>query len=409
MKKIAVIGAGIVGICCAFFLQKSGFKVTIFDKEEPGTTTSFGHACTFADYANVPVNSPSLLKNIPRMLFRSDGSLSIDFIYVLKNLPWVFKFLQNCKKDKVEKIASSLADILRHSRLSYDKIFEEVNVSNYIKNKEAIYLYKSKKSYEDSFYSTQLRKNNGIDVKELNKKEIQDLEPALAPIYYAGQLFVGSRYTTNPLAISKKIFESFLQGGGKYINENIKDLLQKNNNLEIILDQKVIEFDKVVVCAGAWSNIIANMVNDNFPLDTERGYHILFESQKKLIDRPIGLSESGFYLVQIENGIRAAGTVEIAGLKKAPNINRLNIIQKQAERILPDLGKIKSTWMGKRPTLPDAMPVIGNSNKNKNVLYAFGHQHIGWTLGAVTGKIINDLILGHQPNFNIKSFSPNRF
>ena len=105
------------------------------------------------------------------------------------------------------------------------------------------------------------------------------------------------------------------------------------------------------------------MIGDKFPLDTERGYHVLFENNKKLIHRPIGWSQSGFYIIQIEEGIRAAGTVEIAGLHKKPNQKRLNMIEKEARKLLPILGKIKSTWLGFRPTLPDAMPIIGQSRK----------------------------------------------
>tara|TARA_Y100001970_G_scaffold192969_1_gene234529 strand:+ start:692 stop:1927 length:1236 start_codon:yes stop_codon:yes gene_type:complete len=409
VKKIAVVGAGIVGICTAFFLQRSGYKVTIFDRESPGSMTSFGHACTFADYANVPVNSPSLFKSIPSMLISSNGPLAVNFFYVLKNLPWALKFLMNCRKDKVEDISSSLANILHHSRLAYDQIFDEVDVSKHIKEEENIYIYDSKKAYEEAKFSTYLRTKNNIKVRELSKKDIYQLEPNLAQIYHAGQLFVGSRHTTNPLAISKKIFNSFLQKGGNYINQNVENIIQKNNCVEIILEQKKIEFDQIVVCAGAWSNSIANMVGENFPLDTERGYHVLFESDQKLINRPIGWSQSGFYLIQIEEGIRAAGTVEIAGIKKPPNKHRLKMIETQARKILPKLGKVKSTWMGRRPTLPDSMPVIGRSKNNKNILYAFGHQHIGWTLAAVTGKAINELVKGTQPNFDINFFNPSRF
>ena len=151
------------------------------------------------------------------------------------------------------------------------------------------------------------------------------------------------------------------------------------------------------------------MIGDDFPLDTERGYHVLFDNDKQLINRPIGWSQSGFYLVQMEDGIRASGTVEIAGLEKPLNKKRVDMIENQARKILPKLGKVKSTWLGRRPTLPDAKPIIGRSLKNKNIIYAFGHQHIGWTLAAVTGKAINEIAKGSQPNFDISAFSPNRF
>mgnify|MGYP006176820783 CR=1 FL=1 len=407
--KIAVVGAGIVGICTSYFLQQSGFKVTLIDKEQPGSMTSYGHACTFADYANVPINNPSLFSEIPKILLRKDGPLSIDFFYIIKNLPWAIKFLKNCQKNKVEEIASSLANLLHNSRLSYDHIFKDVDVSQFIKNEENVFIYDSKKSYEASEFSNNLRKKNNIQVKDLNRKDIHDLEPNLAPVYYAGHLLLGSRHTTNPLKISKKIFESFLNGGGKFINENVKNLDANQNLIELNLQEKKIKFDKVVVCAGAWSKSLAKMAGDDFPLDTERGYHVLFNTDKQLINRPIGWTRSGFYLVQMEDGIRAAGTVEIAGLDKPLNQKIINMIEIQARKILPQLGPVKSSWMGRRPTLPDAKPIIGKSQKNKNVMYAFGHQHIGWTLAAVTGKIINDLAKETQPNIDISPFSPDRF
>ena len=270
----------------------------------------------FADYANVPVNNPSLFYEIPQMLLKKDSPLAVDFLYIIKNLPWAFKFLKNCQKNKVEEIASSLANLLHHSRLSYDHIFKDVDVSKFIKNEENIYIYDSKKSYEASEYSNQLRKKNNIKVKELNKKDIYDLEPNLASVYHAGYLFVGSRHTTNPLAISQKIFESFLNGGGEFINENVKNIANNEDLVEISLQEKKIKFDQVVICTGAWSKSLAKMIGDDFPLDTERGYHVLFDADKQLINSPIGWSQSGFYLVQMEDGIRASGTVEIAGLDK---------------------------------------------------------------------------------------------
>ena len=409
MKNIAVVGAGIVGICSAYFLKKSGFNVTLIDREDPGTMTSFGHACSFADYANVPVNYPGLIWDIPKMLLRKDGPLAVDFFYILKNLPWAFSFLQNCKKEKVDEIASSLTNLLKHSQLSYDEIFKDINVKEYISHEENLYLFDTKKSFEDYEYANVIRKNNNVKVRNLTKDEVKELEPNIANVYYAGQIFTGSRHTTNPLAISTKIFEKFLELGGTYIKQNVKNLIQKENFIELSLDNKKIIFDKIIISAGAWSNQIANMLGDKFPLDTERGYHILFETNEKLINRPVAWSESGFYLIQIHDGIRAAGTVEIAGLKKSPNKKRIEMIERQSRKVLPQLGNVKSTWMGRRPTLPDSLPIIGKSQQNSNVIYAFGHQHIGWTLGAVTGKIIDSLSRDQIPNIDISAYSPTRF
>ena len=409
MKNIAVVGAGIVGICCAYFLKKSGLSVTLIDREDPGTMTSFGHACSFADYANVPVNYPGLIWDIPKMLLKKDGPLAVDFFYIVKHLPWALSFLKNCKKEKVDEIASSLTNLLKHSQISYDEIFKEVNVQEYISHEENLYLFDTKKSLENYEYANVIRKNNRVKVRNLNKEEVKELEPNIADVYYAGQLFIGSRHTTNPLAISTKIFEKFLELGGVYIKQNVTNLIQKENIIELSLGNKKINFDKMIVCAGAWSNKIANLLGENFPLDTERGYHILFNTNEKIIKRPVAWSESGFYLIQIHDGVRAAGTVEIAGINKEPNLKRIKMIERQSRKVLPQLGEIKSTWMGRRPTLPDSLPIIGESSKNKNIIYAFGHQHIGWTLGAITGKIITTITNDKKPNINIEAYSPNRF
>ena len=406
--QIAVVGAGIVGICSAFFLQKNGFQVTLLDKKEPGSMTSFGHACTFADYANVPVNSPDLFRDIPSMLLRSDGPLAVDFFHVLKNLNWTTKFLQNCTTKKVEYISKSLGNLLNNASISYDEIFTDVKVSEYIKNEEALYLYQNETEFLKAKTTNELRQKNGVRIKTLSKNKILDLEPSLAPVFFNGQIFIGSRHTTNPSMISKRIFETFINNGGEFIQSHVDDLIVEDGSVNVNLNNNNHKFEKVIICAGAWSNNLSKKIGESFPLDTERGYHVMFNNHG-LINRPIGWSQSGFYLVQLEEGLRAAGTVEIAGLDKPENKKRIQMIESQARRLLPQLNEVKSTWLGFRPTLPDSLPVIGPSKRNKNIIYAFGHQHIGWTLGAVTGKIINSICNERVPNINIEPFSPSRF
>ena len=168
---IAVVGAGIIGICSAYFLNKSGFKVTLIDKNEPGSMTSYGHACTFADYACIPVNSPNLFREIPSMLLRSDGPLAVDFLYTIRNLGWALKFLQNCTTKKVEYISNSLGNLLNNASTSYDEIFSDVDVSQYIKNEEALYLFENENEFlkasitnktREKYYQTSYRNSKQI-------------------------------------------------------------------------------------------------------------------------------------------------------------------------------------------------------------------------------------------------------
>ena len=405
---IAVVGAGIVGICSAYFLNKSGFKVTLIDKNDPGSMTSYGHACTFADYACVPINSTNLFKDVPSMLMRSDGPLSIDFLYMIKNINWGLKFLRNSSRNNVNKISEALGNILKSASVSYDEIFSDVEVSNYLKNEEAIYLYKNEIAYLNAKRANAIRKKNGVKIQILSQNDVLDLEPNLARVFHSGQLFIGSRHTTNPSAISKKIFESFINNGGIFKKQNVINITPEETLVSLNYNNNNYNFDKVVICAGSWSNNLTKKFGENFPLDTERGYHVMFDNHN-LINRPVGWSHSGFYLVQLQEGLRAAGTVEIAGLSKPINKKRTKMIEEQARKLLPQLNDVKSTWLGFRPTLPDSLPIIGKSQKYKNIIYGFGHQHIGWTLGAVTGKIINSICNDRVPNINIEPFNPSRF
>lgn len=409
MSKIAVIGAGIIGVCVSHFLKKNGHEVILYDHNDPGTQTSYGNAGLFASHECVTANSPQLWKNLPSTVFKKSGPLIIDWFYVFRHLPWAIRFLRNCTSARVDHIAQSLSSFTSHSRLAYEEIFNDVDVSKNIVHKEPIYLYESKELFEKNQYVFNLRKKHNVHFDIINKDDIAKLEPSLEPIYYKGIILKGESFTKSPLQITLKIFDNFINNGGHFVKSKIDSIINNGGSLFIKLNEKEHQFDKIVVAAGAWSNVLAKTIGDNFPLDTERGYHIMFENNKKLLTHPVGWAKAGFYMTPMEDGIRAAGTVEIAGFRKPMNHNMLSMIEETARSILPKLGKVKSQWMGFRPTLPDSLPVIGESQKCKNVYYAFGHQHLGLSLGAVTGKIIYSLIENIPTNINLEALNPYRF
>ena len=223
-------------------------------------------------------------------------------------------------------------------------------------------------------------------------------------------------YVKSDTKVANKVYDGVanntknatLKYSAKFIKDNVENIIPNESKIKITYKNENFSFDKVVISAGSWSKNLTRKFGDDFPLDTERGYHVLFNNYE-LINRQLGWSQSVFYLVQLAEGLRAAGTVEIAGLSKPENKKRTKMIENQARKLLPQLNEVKSTWLGFRPTMPDALPVIGQSQKNKNIIYGFGHQHIGWTLGAVTGKVINSICNDRIPNINIKPFSPSRF
>ena len=162
MSKVAVIGAGIIGVCTAHFLRKDGYHVTLYDQNEPGTQASFGNAGLFASHECVTANSPHLWKNLPSMLLNKNGPLVIDWFYVVTHLPWAIRFLRNCTSARAEHIAKSLSSFSSHAELAYEEIFDDVDVSNNIVHKEPIFLYESKELFEKNQYAFNLRKKNDV-------------------------------------------------------------------------------------------------------------------------------------------------------------------------------------------------------------------------------------------------------
>ena len=406
---IVILGAGAMGSFFGGLLAKNGNQVTLIDSSKPGSQTSFGNAGLFASHECVTANSPELWRNLPRTLVSQNGPLVIDWFYILTHLPWAIRFLRNCTSKRVDHIAKSLSNFSSHAGLAYEEIFNDVDVSQIIVHNEPIFLYESKELFEKNQYAFNLRKKYNVHFDVINKEDIAKMEPSLAPIYYNGMILKGESFTKSPLQITQKIFDDFINNGGHFVLSKIDSIIRRGDFLFLKDKKQEYQYDKIVVAAGVWSNFLAKTIGDNFPLDTERGYHIIFENDNNLLTHPVGWAKTGFYMTPMEDGIRAAGTVEIAGLKKPMNKNILAMIETTARSILPRLGNVKSQWMGFRPTLPDSLPVIGESRKCKNVYYAFGHQHLGLSLAAVTGKVMQSLIENQPTNINIDSLSPYRF
>jgi len=168
-------------------------------------------------------------------------------------------------------------------------------------------------------------------------------------------------------------------------------------------------YDFVAVCAGVHSKGLAAQCGDPVPLGAERGYHWMFAGSQNAISRPVGWAERGLYMTPMAQGIRVAGTVELAGLQSQKHAGLLDLLQFSARRALPGLGTPQAPWLGFRPTLPDGLPVLGRSRNSERVIYAFGHQHIGLTLGGLSGAVVADLVAGRAPPVDLAAFAPGRF
>jgi glycine/D-amino acid oxidase-like deaminating enzyme len=407
--KIGIIGAGIQGISNALFLQKKGFKVTIFDRDEPGSpAASYGNAGHFSPYASVPVNRPDVLSDVPAMLLSSTGPLALKWNYVPKMIPWFLQFIRNCTKKKMMHTAKNMHQILDLALPAYDELFDDIELGGLVEKKGILYIWNDQ-NLKSRELEINVRNELGVDQQEVTPKEIHDLEPNIKPIYHGGVYYQYGRHARNPKKILLKLYDLFLKKGGKFLKMNIKDINFDDEKPVIKAETQSFLFDKIVIACGSFSKRLTDNLDEKIPLDTERGYHVHFKDCDHLLSRPVILQNRGFGITPMEQGLRVVGTVEFGGLDNPPSKSRVKNLIDNAKYMMGDLPEHEDEWLGFRPTLPDYLPVIGPSKKYKNVFYCFGHHHLGWTLGPISGKIISSMIAEENTNLDLKPYSSLRF
>ena len=406
---IGIVGAGIQGISNALFLQKKGFNVTIFDRDEPGSpAASYGNAGHFSPYASVPINRPDVLTDVPAMLLSSTGPLALKWNYVPKMIPWFLQFIRNCTTKRMMHTAKNMHQILDLALPAYDELFDEIDLGELVEKKGILYIWNNQ-SLKSRDLEIKVRDELGVDQQLVTPKEIHDLEPNIKPIYHGGVYYQHGRHARNPKKILLKLFELFLKKGGKFLKMNIKDIKFDEDKPVIKAETQSFIFDKIVIACGSFSKRLTDNLDEKIPLDTERGYHVHFKDCDHLLSRPVIFQNRGFGITPMEQGLRVVGTVEFGGLNNPLTKSRVKNLINNAKYMMGDLPEHEDEWLGFRPTLPDYLPVIGPSKKHKNVFYCFGHHHLGWTLGPISGKIISGMIAEENTNLDLKPYSSLRF
>jgi len=407
--KIGIVGAGIQGISNALFLQKKGFSVTIFDRDEPGSpAASYGNAGHFSPYASVPINRPDVLSDVPAMLLSSTGPLALKWNYVPKMIPWFLQFIRNCTTKRMMHTAKNMHQILDLALPAYDELFDDIELGGLVEKKGILYIWNDQ-SLKSRELEIKVRNELGVDQQVVTPKEIHDLEPNIKPIYHGGVYYQHGRHARNPKKILLKLYDLFLKKGGKFLKMNIKDINFNDEKPVIKAETQSFLFDKIVIACGSFSKKLTDNLGEKIPLDTERGYHVHFKDCDHLLSRPVIFQNRGFGITPMEQGLRVVGTVEFGGLDNPLSKSRVKNLINNAKYMMGDLPEHEDEWLGFRPTLPDYLPVIGPSKKYKNVFYCFGHHHLGWTLGPISGKIISGMIAEENTNLDLKPYSSLRF
>jgi len=415
VRRIGVIGAGMVGVCTASWLQRDGHTVFLVEAGEPGRGASFGNAGCFNGSSVTPLSMPGVVGNVPRWLFDPLGPLSLRWGYLPAIAPWLLRFIRAGTPEKVRAQARALRPLVGPTLEALRPLVTDAGAEDLVHRLGHLFVYRSEGSLGKDRLAWDLRRENGVEIDEFDADELRQLEPALSREYVRGLLVRENGHTSNPLALVERLLEHFLRSGGELVQSRAHGFRLNGHRLTAIqTDEGDLPADAAIVCAGAYSKPLAASLGDRVPLETERGYHLMISDPEVMPRIPTADADGKFVATPMATGLRFAGTVELAGLAAPPDWRRARILLAQGRKMLPGLPASHpeeriSVWMGHRPSLPDSLPVLGPSRSTPDVVYAFGHGHVGMTAAPMTGKVVADLVAGRPPSIDIDPFAPSRF
>jgi len=410
-KKITIIGAGIVGVATASYLRRDGHDVTIVDMRPPGEYCSFGNAGILSPGSCVPLATPGIHWKVPGYLADPVGPLMIRWGYLPKAAPWLLRFLAASRAERVEEIADALRPLIRQTFDAYAPLVKDAGISDLIRQTGYVVAYEKRASYAGDGISWKLRRDRGVIVEELDEAALKKHVPQLSGHYEVGLYLPEQGFVANPERLTKGLAAQFQRDGGVVLQREVRDIdVGPEGPRALITNEGRLPVETLVICAGSHSNEFTSRLGDRVPLEAERGYHVTYSDPRFTLPMPVFMPEHKFFVTPMEMGLRIAGQTEFAGIHAEPNYARADILAKHMQHVFPGISEADATkWMGRRPSMPDSLPVIGRSTRFANAWYAFGHGHIGLCSGAPTGRVVADLIAGRKPSVDVTPYSPGRF
>ncbi|MEH6773023.1 MAG: FAD-dependent oxidoreductase [Cereibacter changlensis] len=404
-----IIGAGVVGLTIALRVASRGRSVILIDPEEPGSGASYGNAGTIADYAVLPVGTPSVLRALPSLLFDRNSPLAIRHAALPTLAPWLLRFTRQSLPGAAKRNAQAIAALLATSNADWKALAAEVGGQKIMAQRGCLYAYETKAAFRAAAADMEFRRSHGVTVELISPEELARMEPGLPPVAGGGAFFPKAVFLDDPGRMVGLIAAAAKTAGVRIVKARVEKLERRVDGVIVSGAGLQAHGRRVVIAAGAHSRALAAQAGDRIPLDTERGYHAEWDMAEPRLTRPTCPTTRGFYLCPMRGRLRVAGTVELGGLTAPPSQHRIDRLVSGARAIFPDLAEPSRTWMGFRPSMPDSLPVIGPSKAGPEILHAYGHGHIGLTLAPVTARIIADLIDGKVPELALGPYLPTRF
>ncbi|ENZ7197741.1 NAD(P)/FAD-dependent oxidoreductase [Klebsiella variicola] len=411
-QQSVVIGGGIVGVCCALYLQKEGHQVWLIDPAAAGDSTAKWSCGQMAISEVIPLSRPGILKRIPGWLLDQKGPLALRPAAVPAILPWFLRFIANARHNRIDSIARAMATLTHEVYSDYASLLAMCPDKSLLGQRPVIEVFDTPRGLATEQAHLRLREDLGFKAEMLDAGAIAELEPVLAGKFSYGVLFPDWCAVSDTKGFIAALTDAFIRQGGMRIDTEATDILEASDQAigVTLLDGRRLPADHVVVAAGTGSRRFFSQLGVRVPLTGISGYQALLPQPEVEFRHSVIYADGGFCFTPMTRGLQIGGTIEFAGADAKPNFQRAETILQKARQLLPELNvTAKEFGVGHRPFLPDTKPIIDRSRRLKNVLMAFGHGQLGLTLGATTGRLIADLAAQRPPAQNLAPFSAYRF
>jgi D-amino-acid dehydrogenase len=410
--QVTVIGAGIVGLCVAHALTHEGALVSVVDRDPDGDKCSYGNAGGVAVTEVVPASSPRVWGQVLSWMADPLGPLALRPTHAPKLLPWLLRFAKSSTPPEVARISGALAVLNGRVYDDLIPILNDIGLRGELQRAGALSVYETDTGYLRDSAEWELRRTHGILTEELTGAQARQLEPALGPNVCRAVFTPQWSHLRDPKRVLQALKDWLLKQGVTIRAGDVQHILTHSPSSLVsrLEGGPQINSDHVVLAAGAWSGTLARQLGDRVLLESERGYNATLPMPGVSVLRQLIFAERKFVATPLSCGLRIGGAAEFGGLNAVANFKRSQALVELARRYLPGLRTEGATnWAGHRPATPDSLPVIGPSARHPNVLYAFGHGHLGLTQAATTGRLISDLILRKPSSIDLAPYSVERF
>lgn len=407
--NIIVVGAGIVGVSSAIWLQRAGHDVTIVDRAGPASGTSHGNAGVLAAGSVIPVTTPGLLSRAPGMLFSPNAPLFLKWSYLPKLLPFLRRYLAHATDAHVNHYAHAMTTLLHDTVAQHQSLAAGTGAEQYIGTEDYHFGYATHAAFEADSYTWEKRKSIGDTSFEVidGATYAQD-DPIYAGTFETVVRCKNHGRISDPGKYVMALADHFVAQGGRLQICEVSDVEMADGVITALnTTDGDMTADHIVFAIGPWSKKIAHKLGVKVPFESERGYHIELVNPSEMPKSPMMVASGKFVVTPMEGRLRAAGVIEFGGLEASASRAPFDMLRRQIAQLFPDLTYDSVVeWMGHRPAPADSLPLIGANDAELRSLSAFGHQHVGLTGGPKTGRIIADLIDGKKPNIDLAPFDP---